>query len=1588
MGSDRPTSLAPSSATISLTHPSSTLQGGASAATAVHWDDGRFYSPPGSFAQVVATTSTTATGSALPEEASRETQMDNMHGPTTLSRGGEVVMGASPLLQATNSSLGASWSGAEVQGGAPAVGESRSGSLPAPHLVPCSTAVDVTSRSLESSSLFTAAPAHRRAALRLTTHTAAIATSPPDPSTTSATAGSRMNGYNDIFVPRPEFCRRVLWLHPAESGLLFLYYAEDIAGERYQRKTLRYSLCFVFRVDPALMTIGEKMLHRLVQPYSVVLTNVAEELREAELKYAYMSRGLQRDPRLSSTASTAAATITPVGSGDISDVAATSTAFAATTGTTTGISAVQRGGTDEAEGEKMKLEGTQWTLTRRRSNTNVATRTYGAAPVSNVPYLPLIEREGGGCGATIPHVAIDVHGVAIASTPTSNFSPLPLTSGTQTSSEADSGLFRAGQILPSHSATTADGLCGPTVTPPAQQFISRGASGIASGTSGSLVSPFPSSMPPTVSTSTVSRSGAAPHQPSTTSVNAFSSNSERDTMVTPVSSLPTRSQTISAGAGAFQIPSPPAESSGTANSSFSNLAKSLASPSSMFTVSTAATAVAVAEATTTTTTCTAAPSSVPPLPHSVPPTPSNTLNAFITPPTGHRWTPLSQLVADLYRCLHNTSAAKNSDDVTPPLSPGLLATSPIVNTRCSLSSYSSVETPTQDPAPPLHGSLQGRRRGHQGRALNDAADVMMTGPDGAALPHRWTSGGASSSELQASLHPFSTVGESDVMVRGGKASAVVTQELHRHFLLQPNCSASEVPPGSLSVSGSCGKLEANVKEDVSSPLPSVLKRGEVGVLHLSDRLHFHVRRMAPLQPTKQLDVNMVPIPIVAYDASMADCMDMAVHQVFQLANGSRTIADIIFDVALSTTLTLSEVYSQALHHMTVSDAQRRTPQTRGAIGAAAKLNEGGGREEKAGNRPHLPHRLSPQLSPAPVSSTPMLESGSFLPPSPSSTVSSRNGGPTSGLLQYHHQHQYQQHHGSASSLDTRASPQVAPYATVPIDLHPGTSLLPGVRHVLSTSTAAAAVAAAISDGQQASPSFIHALVSPSPPVSPATSTMNTSNEAVGRRLAPSLQEPLAPPQISVELPNTWAATAAVVTEALLHLELCHLLKMYRPFTATTLYSTTRAFQNIQCDRTHPARLILARYVLGVAWAEKQQRASARRLKGSSALNRPLASTLSHDRPSRRHHRDCTAAKAISDPTAPRDQYDSATSSPVNGGSWMPNTNVQPSKQLHPLQGCTAQTTAASPTGISMPYSEVASSSLRNSSLISSSLHHTISVSGAGRLRLTLTGTPPASLPRHVGTATESGAERRHEQLFSSATTNPPEAPSLRLSNKGSTVSSESGSSSSQSSSRSCSSSSSATSASRDTRNNRSCSGTVMPDEATELRVVSDGMAAGPQQKENSGCQASPEPPSLVVTDADGQRMVLMAPRDDAKRSAHMPRNGDADLIFSATDTREAVALQCRTSAPSRRKAKGPALELFLPTESELAHACSAVLCAVAKFSSSSVASVQGEMRSMSMWSCMFNRWSDRCLRALVEVGVLNGWIEEVHPELQRSRWGL
>ncbi|CCW61951.1 unnamed protein product [Phytomonas sp. EM1] len=123
---------------------------------------------------------------------------------------------------------------------------------------------------------------------------AAISMESTHGATTTATfTGDRgIRGLIDLFVPRSEFCHRVLWLHPAESGFFYLYYPEEIPGEHYQRKTLRYSLCFMFQVDSHWMTIGESLIRRLVKPYSMMLRNVAEKLRYAEVKYGYISRAL------------------------------------------------------------------------------------------------------------------------------------------------------------------------------------------------------------------------------------------------------------------------------------------------------------------------------------------------------------------------------------------------------------------------------------------------------------------------------------------------------------------------------------------------------------------------------------------------------------------------------------------------------------------------------------------------------------------------------------------------------------------------------------------------------------------------------------------------------------------------------------------------------------------------------------------------------------------------------------------------------------------------------------------------------------------------------------------------------------------------------------------------------------------------------------------------------------------------------------------------------------------------------------------------------------------------------------------------
>ncbi|ESL07273.1 hypothetical protein TRSC58_05040 [Trypanosoma rangeli SC58] len=115
-----------------------------------------------------------------------------------------------------------------------------------------------------------------------------------DVSSYTATSADRLGGFSDVFVPRSEFCRRVMYLMEAESGLLYLFYPEEIAGLHYQRKTLRYTLCFVFGVDVGLVTPSVSLTESLIQPYSVVLTGIMEELRKAELAYGYMSTGFLR----------------------------------------------------------------------------------------------------------------------------------------------------------------------------------------------------------------------------------------------------------------------------------------------------------------------------------------------------------------------------------------------------------------------------------------------------------------------------------------------------------------------------------------------------------------------------------------------------------------------------------------------------------------------------------------------------------------------------------------------------------------------------------------------------------------------------------------------------------------------------------------------------------------------------------------------------------------------------------------------------------------------------------------------------------------------------------------------------------------------------------------------------------------------------------------------------------------------------------------------------------------------------------------------------------------------------------------------
>lgn len=101
----------------------------------------------------------------------------------------------------------------------------------------------------------------------------------------------------EVFVPRSEFCQQVLWLYTTESGVLSLYYPEEIAAEHYVRKTLRYTLSFNFRLTHPVVAVGETLSRELIQPYGVILSNIMAELRDAEARHAYMRQQLSEDSK-------------------------------------------------------------------------------------------------------------------------------------------------------------------------------------------------------------------------------------------------------------------------------------------------------------------------------------------------------------------------------------------------------------------------------------------------------------------------------------------------------------------------------------------------------------------------------------------------------------------------------------------------------------------------------------------------------------------------------------------------------------------------------------------------------------------------------------------------------------------------------------------------------------------------------------------------------------------------------------------------------------------------------------------------------------------------------------------------------------------------------------------------------------------------------------------------------------------------------------------------------------------------------------------------------------------------------------------
>ncbi|KAG5501691.1 hypothetical protein JIQ42_05542 [Leishmania sp. Namibia] len=1543
------------------------------------------------------------------------------------------------------------------------------------------------------------------------TTTAARGAPSPATSATAAAAAAdngRMSGYNDVFVPRSEFCRRVLWLYPAESGLLFLYYPEDIPGEHYQRKTLRYSLCLVFRVDHKQVTIGDGLLHQLVHPYSVVLTNIAEELREAEIKYSYMIRGLcasdsapwqMSNPALTSPMPSLATSATAA-----LHVAAPSLATASMTGAA--VIAVS----DDVE--------------ERAGQAHLSTAPAPPPSTLQKPHTPIRGRVAGQGSAIGPSSAVAtaaaMTGTDALSTPSSSSAHAdlhPLSFGELGGTEAITGAAAACKSDRLHSAIEMADRTSTLFVPPRQssiaslgeetegcgsteatlatvsggcssQLFEEGVGGAQSrcdgiggslppgmrgiGDSSSLATRTAAVLAAAHTVTSVPLPSVAHSCSSSTSTTAFvveagslgtgggaGASSVRsslmhpntgavDIAITSPSSLPPRSRTMSEAAAAFQplaaqvsaLDEPMSAASSSAATLFSfGHAAAPASASSAALCSSVSppyhSGIRQQYHQNSTAGANAASSPRVSSPyHGMAATTAaasmggsaaagsgmHILNAFITPPTAPQWTPLSELVEELFRCLSHTS-----------------------------------ETPD--------GSGDRERDGQMGSPATSGRSPLTASPS--------FSGAAA--ELAAQ--------QSDDALTAGIGSKALAQ-----------------PPTPLTPALPAGQQQ----------------RGDTSVVHLSNRLSFHVRRMAPLQPARLLHFDHVPVPIVAYDPVMMEWMDMAVHHVFQLVDGVRTVADLVFDVAMGTTTTLAEVYTDAL--------QRSASEWRDAAALRASTSPPSGATASSAPRSAAANRDRVRGAAG--------RGAAFLSVAGAAASAAEAHGSSESAAEAAD--------ATARGVGAVWSPSQPVLVSVPIDVRSRPFLPPGVRCYIPTSAAGP-----IGDGQAPLPSQVNVRVTPAtangasipgagvsvrsgasgvtPTVLIAPGTPDTSSGATTSAFLPP------PPQISMELPQTWAATTGIVMEALLHLELCHLIKVYRPWTERTLYSITRSAQRVLRRAHHPARHVLAHYLLCMAWAERQERREQRRRvmaewkhmqKESLKAKRQASKTSSVATPAfaeKQHastpmgivsprQRSSTAAAGPS-PAAPRSftaptaalaitpaggigtkitAANAAVSSRspnqlIDRSEWLPAATLQLSssvpcvsemphsgrdwQQPHqpPLLGTAAYPESSfalnSPHtdtqlmggggAIHVGWPDSGSNGTQTSSSVAtsfapSSLRHSLSFGTSGRLQMTLTSSLPTLPLLLSGASAGAAAGGTSQRLFfgsqSSQTSggglllcaaagtscgssplqqqhqSPHQYPhahrclravslhscrSTSISNSASTSSKESCAFTSRKSSSSALSSVSSESGSSSVSSSSSSAASAVPMLPPGTQQLAGLSVADASAAHTSAVPARVGVPvmSSPTASAAGSNAPARAGKgttavDTVAGTAQRPLNslsGDNTAIqrptakptaASALGAAERQATRVAAAEASQRGARRrrcPLLKVFAPTEADMSQAAAAALCALAKFNNASVSSVQEEMRRIPVWASSFNHWSDRCVKALVEVALLNNWLEDV-----------